>query len=1360
MGNQLTGVAPSQILPVDHYLTDVVDYEFESNMGSTRFFKVAKARFKEGPAVVKVFVIHDPSLPLKTYSDQVEGIRLRLQNASNCLPFSKAALSDKAALLFREYVKDSLYDRMSTRPFLNGIEKKWIAFQLLCALNQAHKLKVCHGDIKSENVMMSSWTWLLLADFANFKPTYLPEDNPADFSYFFDTSRRRTCYIAPERFIESVVWNSEVAAPIDLTSNEIKKGDLTPAMDIFSAGCVITELFTDGHPPFDLSQLLGYRCGEYSPWKIVEKIDDFNVKMLVRHMMQKDPNLRLSAEEYLIQQRGKAFPEYFYTFLKLYLQRFASPPILAAEERIMRIKKDIDDILKNLDVDKDNSEENTGLVLIISLITSSLRSLRYCHTKLVGLELLLQLTNYVTSEIILDRLIPFMLWFANDPLPRVRAEALHTITECLSRVKTLPRSDANIFPEYILPSLNHLTQDKAVMVRVKYAEKIAQLAETALSFLEMVQLNNTSGETGRRESMINVTADYEVSYDAELQALHEMIQQKVVKLLSDPDNIVKRTLLENGITRLCVFFGRQKANDVLLSHMITFLNDKYDWHLRGSFFDSIVGVAAYVGWQSSTIIKPLMQQGLSDTEEQVIQKTLSALTSMVELGLLQKPLLHEFLTEVVCFLCHPGVYVRHGAVGFVSAIAKSLNIADVHCFLLPLIQPFLKQQIIQVDNEVILLNALKEPVPRSVYDYILRSQLIDKLFESLEDRQLIRNICRPGHKPAYQELDESLNQLFRKLTSQGMTESDEDKLMAMKDFMLKLHRSRAGSSESSSFEEEAAKQGVVNLGVLGNKMTIRHADLIKPLEAKIDQQAAQSRRARKKVPGPESPSITMNEEWKSMFGAAENDNRQAPPSPKLKKEPSPPKGSSTEPQSPGVKPDLPITMSQLQSSLEGIPKKTPLQQPDRPLVQNRHANCKLDLRNLVYKKREQYEEDVVIKDLVDNVTWEERRPLPTNWKPKGLLVAHLHEHRGAVNRIAVSHDNSYFATCSNDGATKIWDCSRMEGKSTTNRSKLTYAKQGGQIRTGVFCESSYSVATVSDNGTIHIIRIETGTTPAKLGIQNTKNINVEETGLVVDIGHFETGSRSVLGYATVNGLLIGWDLRSPTPAWQLQNDPKHGLITSFHIHHQQCWLALGTSSGTHVCWDMRFQLPITTVVHPTGARVRRLITHPIEQSWVMSAVQGNNEVSMWDLETGARQKTLWASTAPPLSTTQASSHSVNGMYFGTTDNSSFLLTAGSDMRLRFWDLNFPSNSNIVAGAASDPSNHTIVTYKSRIIESTEVIQETYSKQRGSGIEDIPRRGPDAPPIGHRDVITDINMCHTTQAFIITSGRDGVVKVWK
>lgn len=57
-------------------------------------------------------------------------------------------------------------------------------------------------------------------------------------------------------------------------------------------------------------------------------------------------------------------------------------------------------------------------------------------------------------------------------------------------------------------------------------------------------------------------------------------------------------------------------------------------------------MAAYVGWQSSSILKPLLQQGLSDTEEFVIYKALNALTCMCQLGLLQKPHIYEFVCDI------------------------------------------------------------------------------------------------------------------------------------------------------------------------------------------------------------------------------------------------------------------------------------------------------------------------------------------------------------------------------------------------------------------------------------------------------------------------------------------------------------------------------------------------------------------------------------------------------------------------------------------------------------------------------------------------------------------------------------------
>lgn len=62
-------------------------------MGSTRFFKVARARSDEGLVIVKVFVKHDPSLPLETHAERLDFIKRSLSNAVNCLPFQRVVVS-------------------------------------------------------------------------------------------------------------------------------------------------------------------------------------------------------------------------------------------------------------------------------------------------------------------------------------------------------------------------------------------------------------------------------------------------------------------------------------------------------------------------------------------------------------------------------------------------------------------------------------------------------------------------------------------------------------------------------------------------------------------------------------------------------------------------------------------------------------------------------------------------------------------------------------------------------------------------------------------------------------------------------------------------------------------------------------------------------------------------------------------------------------------------------------------------------------------------------------------------------------------------------------------------------------------
>jgi serine/threonine protein kinase len=91
----------------------------------------------------------------------------------------------------------------------------------------------------------------------------LIEDDPAYFALFFDTTPRRICYIAPERFVSSL------SEPLLLNQK----------MDIFSLGCVLAELFLDGKPLFTLSSLLAYKTNLFDPFAELKAIENEAIRV-------------------------------------------------------------------------------------------------------------------------------------------------------------------------------------------------------------------------------------------------------------------------------------------------------------------------------------------------------------------------------------------------------------------------------------------------------------------------------------------------------------------------------------------------------------------------------------------------------------------------------------------------------------------------------------------------------------------------------------------------------------------------------------------------------------------------------------------------------------------------------------------------------------------------------------------------------------------------------------------------------------------------------------------------------------------------------------------------------------------------
>ncbi|KAF1744069.1 hypothetical protein MXB_4070, partial [Myxobolus squamalis] len=357
MGNTLSNQS-TQTINVETYIKDFKMFEFIESIKMNRFLKTFLVKYSKNgsgtPQKVLVKLYGSCNSDINNIKRSVHDIRQLgkvFAEIPSIVTYKDIIVTDRSCMAYRPWIHYNLYDRLSTRPFLAENEKIWIIYQILRSLNHIHKY-LAHGDLKLENILLTSWGFVIISDLSfQVKPTYLSEETVTnEFNYFFDTSGRQSCYIAPERLKRvtnsSIFYTNHHGDEVEsfkLADTEfffLSNFDLVPPMDIFSLGCMIFQIFTDGKILFKLTDLLMYWKGELTSLAL-ENIIRQNVKNncianMIVNMTSLSPAARMSAREYL--QNERLFPEYFnylYDFA-LKVANFSHSP----EFLIVKIKKE------------------------------------------------------------------------------------------------------------------------------------------------------------------------------------------------------------------------------------------------------------------------------------------------------------------------------------------------------------------------------------------------------------------------------------------------------------------------------------------------------------------------------------------------------------------------------------------------------------------------------------------------------------------------------------------------------------------------------------------------------------------------------------------------------------------------------------------------------------------------------------------------------------------------------------------------------------------------------------------------------------------------------------------------------------
>ena len=596
-------------------------------------------------------------------------------------------------------------------------------------------------------------------------------------------------------------------------------------------------------------------------------------------MIQLDPEARYSADEYLNFWRRKAFPEYFYGFLHQYMGLLTDPssgrnPVNfetfnsgEADDKIDRIYYDfakisyflgyskpdstIDGVSKvplnvvKLPIPANSSRKRVGSTarratddgsfIFLTAVASSLRNTAKASSRIRACDLMLAFAERLPDEAKLDRVLPYLVTLLNDKSDSVKVAALRSLTQLLAIVKIISPVNASIFQDYIFPRLRGfvLSPDSrpSALVRATYASCLASLAQSSSHFSDIVQAVRTEGSlNGLMEDDWANEQSYHTLFDYARSELVAHFEEHAKALLTDPDASVRRAFL-GSVSALCVFFGSVKANDVILSHLNTYLNEK-DWILKCAFFEALIGVAAYVGTVSlETFVLPLMVQSLTDSEEFVIERVLRSLAGMAELGLFQRLTTWELVYIVVRLFAHPDPWIRESAAHFVICATTFASAADKYCIVLPMLQPFLKLPIEEI-NTVQIMESMKRPLGKAVFDMAMTwaAKSEKGVFwkaAAKENIFALRALDPASKQNPYEKrfsprippssLNDEDEQWLAKLRGLGLQQEDDFKLMAMRNFIWRV--SQRASGDDSNHRNTMKLGSIVKLSELNVKPT-------------------------------------------------------------------------------------------------------------------------------------------------------------------------------------------------------------------------------------------------------------------------------------------------------------------------------------------------------------------------------------------------------------------------------------------------------------------------------------------------------------------------------------------------------------
>lgn len=609
MGNQLSASQNYEVL--DRLLLSLENFTKEGQpIEVNKLFAIIKLSGDQNNLFLAKVYIKTKDVDIASYKQRFEAQKALISKkfCGNVL-LGDYIENSKTIILLRQYCASTLRKKLIIPPFLNETEKLWISYQCLLAVKQLHDNKIVHGDIKSENFLITSWNWVFLSDVSSFyKPSYLVEGDLSSYKYFYSYSERPACYLSPEKF-----RNKNIEDPC------------TTEMDIFSLGCVIAEIFLDGKFLFTLPDLLSYKRSDLKQPSKISDIKNESIKEMIMSMISTQPDNRKSIDYYIEHCENqilyKGVPELYGFMADIMKDINGLTPWLRIQSVL--------DVYYKLPV-----YNNENLLILAEFITGNLRDVQYPSHKVLAIEKLVEIAFGLSEDSKLHRVLPYLITVLQNKQERtkVKVSCMKSIIKLLQNIKNISARDVHLFNEYIWPVFKSLIHDESDWVR----------SELAISLPDIAKMGRTFFEVSIKYSDANFNKELTKFSNKFIRIFKDMI-------VSKPESQVQIELLAN-FADLAQFLDMRSVLNNIIPIVLSWLNKGDSYRLLIlTQVPKLLNIIHTPEFYSQ--IFTCIEDGLVLHNELVVRSTLEVFE--------ESPKLHSStLNNILLGILHPSAWIR------------------------------------------------------------------------------------------------------------------------------------------------------------------------------------------------------------------------------------------------------------------------------------------------------------------------------------------------------------------------------------------------------------------------------------------------------------------------------------------------------------------------------------------------------------------------------------------------------------------------------------------------------------------------------------------------------------------------------